>query len=214
MTKPERQGDFLEPRHLRRGLREATPIEEKTPWLTESEESMERTNSSPQEKQRRTSGTHPDTDSVLDIDCMNALSTDTPHVRLTRSMLKERIRLGNEKAVSDSDDESDLQTEINNGEIQFPFGETQHLQTIMSNQISFDLTKSPSDYKPAVPTTTKFALPKPPHSAVEGILGQSSPSNFISSSIDIGDSTSANRNDQSWICGGVNSVVEVEETEV
>lgn len=208
MTKPEPQGDFLESRHLRRGLREATPIEEKTPWLTESEESMERTNSSPQEKQRRASETHPDTDSVLDSDCMNALSPDTPHVRSTRSILKKRIQLGNEKAMSDSDDESDLQPEI-----EFPFGETQHLQTIMSNQISFDLTKSPSDYKPAVPTTTRFALPNPPDSAVEGILGQSSPSNFISSSIDIGDSTFANRNRQSWICGGVNSAVEVEETE-
>ena len=55
------------------------------------------------------------------------------------------------------------------GEPQLLLTETVQLQHIMSNQIEEDLSEE--GYKPTVPMTVKFALPKPSPSAVEEIEG-------------------------------------------
>lgn len=69
----------------------------------------------------------------------------------------------------ESDGESSGEGIINEVHNQFFFGETTHLQTLMSNQIERDLAGD--TFKLAMPLTTKFALPKAPWETIEEIQG-------------------------------------------
>ena len=67
--------------------------------------------------------------------------------------------------------ESNLESDRDDRRVQFLFGETNHLQKLMSDQIERDLTEDSSDFRAAIPLTRKFALPKAPQSIVEEFQG-------------------------------------------
>ena len=67
--------------------------------------------------------------------------------------------------------ESDLESIRDERKAQFLFGETNHLQTLMSDQIERDLIEDSSGFRASIPLTMKFTLPKVPQRTVEEIQG-------------------------------------------